>query len=289
MKGYVIGNGFDLSHGMKTKYTDFYEYLKTNDSKNLEAFDYFYNVYDLWGNFEDNIGKIDYKLFISHMGSIYDGKSDKSEIRGDINSEDVDFDHIICNYEELIEDLKNWIETVELPQRKYVLSDKDIYLSFNYTSLLENVYSIDCAKILHIHGSVKDGDLILGYNNICVEKVLEDADCGIYTWEFPYEELGYELLSEYMCYFHKDTDAIIHRNVKFFKQLERVDELLILGISFSKTDIKYLDYIVTHIKNTTKIYISYFSRSDRMRISWFVRKHKLTNVTVLPLENIMQN
>lgn len=31
MKGYVIGNGFDLSHGMKTKYTDFYEYLKTND------------------------------------------------------------------------------------------------------------------------------------------------------------------------------------------------------------------------------------------------------------------
>lgn len=226
---------------------------------------------------------------MSHMGSIYDGKSDKSEIRGDINSEDVDFDHIICNYEELIEDLKNWIETVELPQRKYVLSDKDIYLSFNYTSLLENVYSIDCAKILHIHGSVKDGDLILGYNNICVEKVLEDADCGIYTWEFPYEELCYELLSEYMCYFHKDIDAIIHRNVKFFKQLERVDELLILGISFSKTDIKYLDYIVTHIKNTTKIYISYFSRSDRMRISWFVRKHKLTNVTVLPLENIMQN
>ena len=35
MKGYIIGNGFDLSHGMSTKYSDFYKYLKKHDQKIL--------------------------------------------------------------------------------------------------------------------------------------------------------------------------------------------------------------------------------------------------------------
>lgn len=57
MEGYIIGNGFDLSHGMSTKYSDFYKYLKKHDQKNIGGFEYFYDCEqeNLWGNFEDNM------------------------------------------------------------------------------------------------------------------------------------------------------------------------------------------------------------------------------------------
>lgn len=143
MKGYIIGNGFDLSHGMSTKYSDFYKYLKKHDQKNIGGFEYFYDCEqeNLWGNFEDNIGCIDHEHFMAFMGSIYEDGSE--EIRGDINAKDVDFEHIICNHKELMKSLACWIKSIKMPTQKFVLPENAIYLSFNYTSLLEDMELIN--------------------------------------------------------------------------------------------------------------------------------------------------
>lgn len=34
-------------------------------------------------------------------------------------------------------------------------SDKDLYINFNYTATLENVYGISDASVIHIHGSLR--------------------------------------------------------------------------------------------------------------------------------------
>lgn len=289
MKGYIIGNGFDLSHGMSTKYSDFYKYLKKHDQKNIGGFEYFYDCEqeNLWGNFEDNIGCINHEHFMAFMGSIYEDGSE--EIRGDINAKDVDFEHIICNHKELMKSLACWIKSIKMPTQKFVLPENAIYLSFNYTSLLEDIYSINRINILHIHGEVGKKPLILGYDNVNIDKILTDADCGIYTWEFPFEYFGYTLLEEYLKKFHKDTGRIIESNIDFFRRFSEIDELFILGLSFSKTDIKYLEFILTQINKNVKIHVSYFSKSDRMRISWFKRKHNLINLDVDKIERIMQS
>jgi hypothetical protein len=39
-------------------------------------------------------------------------------------------------------------------------SDKDLYINFNYTATLENVYGISDASVIHIHGSLR-GQIIL--------------------------------------------------------------------------------------------------------------------------------
>ena len=34
-------------------------------------------------------------------------------------------------------------------------SNKDLYINFNYTATLENVYGISDASVIHIHGSLR--------------------------------------------------------------------------------------------------------------------------------------
>lgn len=57
---YILGNGFDIAHGLKTKYSDFYKYLLEN--KDTQTFLYniinAYGTYDdeWWNTFEENLG-----------------------------------------------------------------------------------------------------------------------------------------------------------------------------------------------------------------------------------------
>ena len=71
---FIIGNGFDLSHGIKSSYKDFREYLKRKYAPteheiydiptiNLEHIydysdiaDFWFNVFDIeWSKFEDSL------------------------------------------------------------------------------------------------------------------------------------------------------------------------------------------------------------------------------------------
>lgn len=286
MRGFLIGNGFDLAHGMKSKYSDFYKYEAINNPSNISCFDGFYDMMpeEIWGDFEDNIGRIDYELFMAHMGSIYDEKDDYGLTEC---AEDIDFEHLLCNYNEMVKDLKSWVNKLSMPNRKYSLSSDDLYLSFNYTNVLENVYKIKKSNILHIHGEVERSNLILGYDNIDVEKVLSEADRGIYTGDFPYEYEGFCILQEFLCRFHKDTKDIILKNAAFLDRFANCDEIYIIGLSFSRTDINYLKYIFNAMNKSIKVHISYFSKADRARISWFIRKNKLSNVTVKKIDDLL--
>ena len=54
MKLFIVGNGFDIAHGMKTSYKDFREFLKTTEKGR-----YLLNLYpvddEIWSDFESNI------------------------------------------------------------------------------------------------------------------------------------------------------------------------------------------------------------------------------------------
>ncbi len=286
MRGYLLGNGFDLAHGIESKFSDFYKYETINNPSNISCFDYFYNLSteEIWGNFEDTIARIDYEHFMAFMGSIYDVKDDYGLT---YYAEEIDFEHLLCNYNELSNDLKQWVNKLSMPKQKYLLSPDDLYLSFNYTYVLENVYKIKKSNVLHIHGDINSDNLVCGFDNVDTEKVLAEADCGIYTNDFPYEYDGYCLLGEFLCSFHKNTNDIILKNKTFIDRFADCEEVYIIGLSFSKTDINYLKYIFKAMKKTVKIYISYYNRVDRARVSWFIRKNKLSNVTVKKIDDLL--
>jgi hypothetical protein len=52
---YVMGNGFDLHHGIASKYSDFKTYLAKYDRDLLYALEHLYDCKDIWGDFEQNL------------------------------------------------------------------------------------------------------------------------------------------------------------------------------------------------------------------------------------------
>lgn len=86
---------------------------------------------------------------------------------------------------------------------------------------------------------------------------------------------------------HKDTNDIILKNKAFIDRFVNCEELYIIGLSFSETDTNYLKYVLTKLHKSTKIYISYFNKRDRARISWFIRKNNLFNVVVGKIDNLL--
>ena len=151
----IIGNGFDLAHGYKTRYADF---VKTVKSKALDTFRLFCDEksIDEWYDFEKNIEALTMKYFISSM----DDSEDYTLNRKKIKKLTSVFNKI---HDLLLEYLKN--ETNQRTMKKQTniekyLSPHTFAINFNYTSTAEfytdNVY--------YVHGSIKEHDIVLGYD-----------------------------------------------------------------------------------------------------------------------------
>ena len=59
---YIIGNGFDLYHGLPTSYGHFSDYVKEHDNELAELVEkyYFHKINsDFWSDFEENLSGLD--------------------------------------------------------------------------------------------------------------------------------------------------------------------------------------------------------------------------------------
>ena len=71
---YILGNGFDLAHGLKTRYSDFRDYLaKKQRNKISSLLDTLESVYDqdkLWSDFERALGNPN-ENFIKEVNALF--------------------------------------------------------------------------------------------------------------------------------------------------------------------------------------------------------------------------
>ena len=66
---YIIGNGFDLHHGVKSSYNHFKKWLEKNDQDLLLEMEVLWNNnFQLWSDFERALGDIDYKYVKEKFG-----------------------------------------------------------------------------------------------------------------------------------------------------------------------------------------------------------------------------
>ena len=69
-KLYVIGNGFDLHHGIQSSYFNFKDFLEENDPDVYNVVDtYFGNVKDFWWDFEKNLALLDEDQILDHASN----------------------------------------------------------------------------------------------------------------------------------------------------------------------------------------------------------------------------
>ena len=192
----VLGNGYDLAHGSKTKYTDFIDSHKNN--KNLWI-KHFLRKSDLngWVDVEnelitilESVNKVKeaYPEGCNLLELIHNFKSFalfyECELMSDYDGNASGLEYIEYNILQIIEDIKKDFVEVKTLLQEYIKSevsknknygqnqqirdvlfeyDNIIVLNFNYTDTISN-YSENAHNIF-IHGDV-DSKIILGHKDI---------------------------------------------------------------------------------------------------------------------------
>uniref|UniRef100_UPI00403F9CB9 AbiH family protein n=1 Tax=Candidatus Enterococcus willemsii TaxID=1857215 RepID=UPI00403F9CB9 len=158
----IIGNGFDISHGLKTGYLDF---AKTLPKKIKEDWEGILTEGDInpetWYSFEDAIDKITAKWQEKYFDTVVGKDNDFTEEVllkkiDQINKIFVEINNLLMDYL-LNEDSKE----VELKDSiKKTLDYNTNVINFNYTTTIEK-YTTN--NIYYIHGSLSELEIVLGY------------------------------------------------------------------------------------------------------------------------------
>ena len=253
---YIIGNGFDLYHGLKTSYKDFFEFVlirsKIGCDTRCRIIWYLKEIYgeELWSRFEEALGKPNREVIsiVSNINSKrYNGQENKL-IDKQNTLDGIDSDIRYC-FTEWINYIKN---TSEQPTKMLNFNHSDsIFLTFNYTNILESVYGINQNLICYIHdednGAINStiGDIqnvrkfIFGCDIKQAEQYKDDEE--IYSFV--------QGLSKNVSLFMESD-----RWNNFISQLDSVERIYTLGHSVAEVDHPYFEKIKALIPNAQWYY-----------------------------------
>ncbi|KEY44614.1 bacteriophage abortive infection AbiH family protein [Pantoea agglomerans] len=247
MRLYIIGNGFDIRHGLPTGYKHFKSHVAKNDQELYEAIEEYMPAGDEWNELESALGEIDYELIL-----------EKSEMfLASYNTDDwSDAYHHDYPYEvdritqmlsaRLKEQFADWVKGINIADAynpvQYLppIPKESLYFSFNYTNTLQQIYAVPETQIIHIHGNCRcDDDLILGHS-FRAKKSLNpytgpDQDTRVAE--------AYDSIDEYFGNTFKPSEEIIKEESIFFSSLKNVDEVIVLGHSLAQVDGEYFTEI----------------------------------------------
>lgn len=225
MKLLIIGNGFDIAHGMATKYSDFKDYLTMHKPSLKESLEELYpdknekGKYLLWSDFEEMLAYPD----LQYANSVNDLLG--TDLMGEYWA-----NHVISEW------FKEWAKHINYesysvlpenhPFRKY-LSKDNVALSFNHTSTLQGIY--DFNDVLNIHGNSargllnSDEEIIFGHRHI--------------------EGNSHPLVTAT----EKPVEKVLEAHRQWFSDLERnasqINEIVIMGLSYGEVDLPYLEKV----------------------------------------------
>lgn len=255
----VLGNGFDIAFGFKTRFADFvncaynkywpFKNPPVGDYSSISLHNHFYQYYQ---QNKDAFGNI---RWIDVEGELYDFA--KSKVEGSFTADSANEDRL--QYENLKKCLFDYIDNEICTPHKYDLDFKinknveilwnaiklnggykSIY-TFNYTNP-QNIlqafvdYNLEeLPKVHYVHGSIENKNIILGIN--------EDLSLPV----------------EY-SFLYKCNDLIPNNLIA---DLEEADDVIFYGLSFGQIDMSYFE--------------SYFNRIATLKPT--LKKKKITIIT----------
>lgn len=269
-KLYIIGNGFDIQHGLKSRYWDFKEYLDIKDRKLVDKLEEYFGADSLWSDFEETLAYLDTEQIIDECMNYLQsyGAEDWSDAyHHDYQCEVQQRIDLITNT--LKQKFTEWILQLKLPdnanENMVVVDRGATFINFNYTDTLEQLYKVTPDQIFYIHNKAVDTNstLILGHsrnpkNTKSLEELYNDEDTDVRVAE------GNRILDDYFTETYKSTKTIIKENADFFARLKDIETIYIFGHSLSIVDRPYFEEIIKHI--------------DKDKIIWKVSFHNKKNL-----------
>lgn len=302
-KLFIIGNGFDLSHKIPSRYEDFRLYLISllnhetgEDYSNYDftdssiiTLDYEKNLkndiltilYFLscaengeeWNDIEKSVGELNYDDF---SWLYIDESEDDKEYRANWINKD-SFSPYIEVLTSITEFFSKWIQHIDINEKNKeyykselgsLFGEDTAFLCFNYTDTLEYIYNIRREKICYIHGNAKDaGKLYFGHgNNLTYDDYINSISNANY---FSVAD-SYELINDNL---RKPVGSIIYENLDFFESLKDVEKVYSYGFSYNLADEPYIREIIKKIPANSKWSVHSFpSKEEKQYFKNVIRK-----------------
>ena len=282
---FIIGNGFDLAHGMSTRYSDFrkflveaypeaaqrsktmvsMEYLSSKDKEEI-AVEFLLCAMDVacgetWYDFEDALARIHFFDKWPKSRHKDDEDDDREQATNHLMKmllmNDYVFDAINKYWgiflSRWIRSVENKIETGVYIKRgniEKLINQKNCkFFTFNYTKTLQILYGVK--KVVHIHNRVGQ-KLIFGHgvNEVHYQEPAVNGHFGSMTCD------------EILEHLRKNTGRQLKKYNKDFADLLDVNEVYSYGFSFSQVDSIYIKEIIGKLSSDTTWYFTRFEAKD---------------------------
>lgn len=276
---FIIGNGFDLAHKMKTSFNDFRDYLYSNypdvfdnilyvpesitdpSGEDLQSEDevagliaYLLNMVapidktnksrSDWKEIEKFLGELNLKKCFSCVVPQYDKEGDRNYFWEREIAESI-CRNMALAIPQITDFLSEWIRTVEISKspicsfQELIHPKEDLFLTFNYTQTLEKLYACEKANVCHIHGAVSD--------TFYQDEKLILGHCGSENYLCD-ESVPYEMgdgLQEIYEELRKDTTEQMRLHTNFFGKIKRtkIEKIYSFGFSFAAVDLPYIQKV----------------------------------------------
>lgn len=267
---YILGNGFDKAQGMKTSYPEFYQYLmKTNGRPLLEQMKKEIDAdKKFWSDMEEALGAFTSKVkTVEEMDSLHDELS--QHLQNYLKTED-------ANYVPSAETRNKVKWDLMYPERYLVEADREAFKEFmklvskdsfnrdyhvmtlNYTNTFEKLLSVSVPNprlvldknngyilqdICHVHGQLDD-TIIIGVDN-------RDQIKNSSFWHS--DEIASFLVKEEANAAMKN---LRHRSCG--QLIQKANLIVLFGVSFGETDIRWWKLIGNELKKRKNIGIISF-------------------------------
>lgn len=294
---YVMGNGFDIAHNLKTSYWYFREYLKKYAEDfyikmeenygffQLDVDDYHlglnpkntlrerdkivYNIF--WKTIDKGLGFVNESTMLGFSQSIVESLDLESGLVGIQDILDCYWKEQYAFITNLQDYVFKWAKQIRLnkcvPKCSELMNNtSDLFLNFNYTSTLEKIYNIPPLNILHIHGGLPPyccTKPILGHSNymemIKYQKLIKRA-------QNDFDEASVSIYNAILKFYRdtlKDTKKILLYNNDFFEKLININKIKIIGHSLGKVDHLYFKKIIETVHDDVEWFIYYYKNEEK--------------------------
>lgn len=257
---FIIGNGFDRAHNIKSSYKDFRDWLVSAQYQDYVS--YWEGLFPkidnkmplLWKDFEEAIGiynpdEIHFRYFQGKDYGVYD---EKIQLRVT--------DRIRPYIEKIPIVMRDWAKDITYHNINPIfsgLTPDSKYLTFNYTLVLEDCYHIPSQNICHIHGNIKDESIIVGHNK---SRYIESPK---FLNNFEKSKMNIVALMNQNV---KPVGDLIQKHRYFFDSLHGFQRVYVYGHSLSQIDIPYFEEVAKNVAPNCVWYFCCHSQDDEIRV-----------------------
>jgi hypothetical protein len=239
---YIIGNGFDMLHGLPTSYSDFCVFAE----RFLSEIEHYYSsnlhAESPWHDFENALGNFDSGSFLDDYNEI-DVTADDFRPSFVYGLEDEMTEQADAHVNSIRESFVEWIQQIDVSNTdaKIDFPGNSLFISFNYTSTLQSVYGIDGHRILHIHGNVENNDELIFGHGKHIQHLPDIDDDGESTRDMFSDASGNARYPLHAL--KKPVEEVLARHSNYFEKLHDIETVVVIGHSLNAIDHPYFKRI----------------------------------------------